>query len=277
VTETTMAPATSRRPLRAQGQLIWTFAIRDLRARFTATRLGLAWALIVPMTTVLIYTAVFSVIFRAPVPPLGNGQAGLFPVWFFCALVPWNIFSQALNASLVSIVSMGAMLQKVYIPSFVPVLAATMTISVEKLLEVVVLMATLLVVGNIAWTWLLFPLLFVGIAVLAASLGYLLAIANVHFRDTGQIFAVVLQMWFFLTPIMYPLGMIPEHWRGFPLRDFMNANPMTQAVTIARDLLYDLRLPSVGSACYFLACACASVLAAWVVHRRWGRDVAEAI
>ena len=72
---------------RARARLIWAFAVRDLRARFTATSLGLIWALVVPLATVLIYSTVFAVIFRAQAPPMGNGHDGVFAVWFFCGLV----------------------------------------------------------------------------------------------------------------------------------------------------------------------------------------------
>jgi ABC-type polysaccharide/polyol phosphate export permease len=274
------APAdvvTRRGTLRSRVALIRTFAVRDLKARFTATSLGLLWALIVPLATVLIYSTVFSVIFRAQAPPMGNGHAGVFAVWFFCGLVPWNMFSQSVGSGLGSIVGMGAMLQKVYIPSYVPVLSATTTVISEKLLETVVMLGFLLVFLNVGWTWVLFPLVIAGIAVFAASVGYLLAVANVHFRDTGQIFAIVLQLWFFLTPIMYPVDMVPAEWNGLPLQTLIGLNPMTQFVNIARDLLYGLQLPSAGSVAYAAVSTAVVCAAATGVYRRWGRDVAEAI
>jgi ABC-type polysaccharide/polyol phosphate export permease len=275
---TTGADVASRRGgASARWALIWTFALRDLRARFTATSLGLVWALVVPLATVLIYSTVFAVIFRAQAPPMGNGDAGIFAVWFFCGLVPWNMFSQSVNAALASIVGMGGMLQKVYIPSFVPVTSAVITVVLEKLLEAVVLLATLVLFLNVAWTWVLFPVVILGVAAFATSVGYVLAVANVHFRDTGQIFAIVLQMWFFLTPVMYPVDLIPEEWRGIPLRTIFSLNPMTQFVNITRDLLYGLTLPSAGSVLYVTVCTAAAGAVAVLVHRRWGRDLAEAI
>ena len=71
---------------------------------------------------------------------------------------------------------------------------------------------------NVGWTWLLYPVIFVGTAVFASAYGYILAVAHVHFRDTAQIFGIVMQLWFFLTPIMYPIEMIPEETNGIPLR-----------------------------------------------------------
>ncbi|MCU0283624.1 MAG: ABC transporter permease [Candidatus Nanopelagicales bacterium] len=262
---------------RARARLIWAFALRDLRARFTATRLGLLWTLIVPLATVLIYSTVFSVIFRAQAPPMGNGEPGVFAVWFFVGLVAWNVFAQATGGAMGSILGMGAMLQKVSIPAFVPVLASVTTILIEKMLEVSVLLLVLLVFLNVGWTWLLYPLVFVATGVFAAGLGYCLAVAMVHFRDTGQIFGIMLQLWFFLTPIMYPIEMIPEDWNGVPLQSLFALNPMTHFVEISRDLLYDLTLPTLGSVTYALVWMAVALGGAVLVHRRYGRDVSEAI
>ena len=139
---------------RARARLIWAFAIRDLRARFTATSLGLLWTLIVPIATVIIYSTVFSVIFRAQAPPMGNGSNGVFAAWFFVGLVVWNVFSQITTGGMGSILAMGPMLQKVFIPSYVPVLASAVTLAVEKLIETGVMLLVLLLLQNVGWTWL---------------------------------------------------------------------------------------------------------------------------
>jgi ABC-type polysaccharide/polyol phosphate export permease len=256
---------------------MWAFAVRDLKARFTATSLGLVWTLVVPIATVIIYSTVFSLIFRAQAPVMGNGHEGVFAVWFFVGLVSWNVFSQAAGASLGSILGMGGMLQKVFIPSYVPSLSAAITVTLEKLLEAAVMLAILLAFLNVSWTWLLYPALFLLTAAFGASLGYLLAVANVYFRDTAQIFGIVMQLWFFLTPIMYPIEMIPEDTNGIPLRGIIALNPMTSFVVCARSLLYELRLPPPFESLYALSWVVVTVGLAVLVYRRWGRDVSEAI
>jgi len=262
--------------LRSRWPLIWSFAQRDLKARFTVTALGLLWTLLVPLATVLIYSVVFSVIFRAQAPPMGTGQS-VFAAWFFCGLVTWNVFSQISGSGMGSIVGMGAMLQKVYIPSYVPVISAGVSVGIERLLEAGVMLLVMLVFLNVGWTWLFYPFVLLLLGVFAMSLGYLLAVANVHFRDTGQIFAIVTQMWFFLTPIMYPLDLIPEQWHGLPLRDFFLLNPMTSFVNMSRDLVYGLQLPSALSVAYAAAWTAGALVLALVVFRLYGRDVSEAI
>lgn len=262
---------------RARARLIWAFAQRDLRARFTATSLGLVWTVIVPIATVIIYSTVFSVIFRAQAPPMGNGDEGVFAAWFFVGLVIWNLFSQSTTGGMGSILGMGPMLQKVYIPSYVPVMASVTTVAVERLIEAGVMLLVLLLLLNVGWTWLLFPFVFVMIWVFASSLSYCLAVSIVHFRDTGQIVGIVMQLWFFLTPIMYPEEMIPEEWNGIPLRALLGLNPMTDFVGIGRSLLYDLTLPDPRQVLAATVWTGLAALAAFTVYRRAGRDLAEAI
>jgi ABC-2 type transport system permease protein len=262
---------------RARARLIWAFAQRDLKARFTATSLGLVWTLIVPIATVITYSTVFSVIFRAQAPPMGNGHEGVFAAWFFVGLVVWNTFSQVTMGGMGSILGMGGMLQKVFMPSYVPVLASAVTVAVEKLFEAGVMLVVLLLFQNVGWTWLLFPFVLVTLWVFASALSYCLALAIVYFRDTGQIVGIVMQLWFFLTPVMYPVDMIPEDWNGIPLRSLLALNPMTDFVVIARALLYDLRLPELGPVLYCGAWTVVWVAIATLAYRRRGRDVSEAI
>jgi ABC-type polysaccharide/polyol phosphate export permease len=165
----------------------------------------------------------------------------------------------------------------VFIPSYVPVVSSAVTVAVEKLIETSVMLFVLLLLQNVGWTWLLFPFLLVVLWVFASALSYCLAVAIVHFRDTGQIVGIVMQLWFFLTPVMYPVSLIPEDWNGIPLRRLLALNPMADFVEIARLLVYELRLPPLGPVLYCGAWTAALVLCAAFVYRRWGRDVGEAI
>ena len=81
----------------AYRSLIWNFTQRDLKARYKGTALGWAWSLVVPLATLLIYTLVFSVIFRAEPPDFGNGEPGIFPVWLFGGLIAWNFLAQSIQ------------------------------------------------------------------------------------------------------------------------------------------------------------------------------------
>ena len=156
---------------------------------------------------------------------MGNGNDGVFAAWFFVGLVVWNTFSQVTMGGMGSILGMGAMLQKVFIPSYVPVMSSAVTLAVEKLIEAGVMLLVLLLLQNVGWTWLLFPFVLVVLWVFASALSYCLAVAIVHFRDTGQIVGIVMQLWFFLTPVMYPVDDDPGGLERDPASPAARAQP----------------------------------------------------
>jgi ABC-type polysaccharide/polyol phosphate export permease len=217
------------------------------------------------------------VIFRAAPPPFGNSNPGFFPVWLFCGLVPWSFFLIAINTAIPTLLANGPTLQKVYFPSYAPVLGSVAGILVQTLIECAILGVALLLFRNVGPTWLLFPIwlcLFVGFV---ASVAVSLSIMNVYYRDLAHLTNVALQLLFFLTPIIYQAESVPESWHGIPLRAIVLLNPLAVFVETFRGLAYDLRTPSLGSWLALAAWASAAVVVAMVVYRYRGLDIGEAI
>lgn len=259
----------------AYRHLIWNFTQRDLKAKFQGTSLGWAWSLIVPLATVVIYSVVFGVVFRTQPPPFGSGREGIFAVWFFAGLVPWGLFAQSATGGMPSLLATGPLLQKIYIPSYVPVLGAVGAIFIQSLIEFGILAALLAAFGNVSWVWAAFPLWAVTFLLFCAGTSVILAIFNVYFRDLGQITTVLLQLMFFMCPIIYTVDFIPVDFHGIPLRMILTANPVAQFIITLREMLYEDHLPSAAQFAYIGLWAVIAVgLAAWV-FRRWGRDVGE--
>lgn len=257
--------------------LIWNFARRDLKARFRGTVLGWLWSLMLPLATLLIYAAVFSVIFRAVPPPFGNGREGVYAVWLLVGMVTYSFFSVGVNQSIPALLGAGSLLQKIYIPSYVPVIGAAIASGMQTLIEFGILIAILLILGNIGLTWLMFPFVLAIFFVFVVSVSLTLAILNVYARDLQQITAVVVQLLFFLSPILYPIDQIPEEWKGIPVRTIMAANPIAEFIIAIRNCVYDLQWPSFGQMAALLAWTVGAVLLAWWVYVRKGQDIGEAV
>jgi ABC-type polysaccharide/polyol phosphate export permease len=256
---------------------VWNFAQRDLKSRFKGTALGWTWSLMVPLATLVTYSLVFSVIFRATPPAFGNGSAGFFPIWLFAGLIPWSFFLITVNVAMPTLLANGSLLQKVYFPSYAPVLGTTIAILVQTLIELAILAVVLAVVGNAGPTWFLAPVwlaLFVGFV---TGVAVALAILNVYYRDLAHLTNVALGLMFFLTPIIYPVTFVPETWRGIPLRAIVILNPISEFVEGLRNLAYDLRPPSAPQWIGMLAWTSGALLIAWAVYRRRGLDIGEAI
>jgi ABC-type polysaccharide/polyol phosphate export permease len=261
----------------SQRSLIWNFAQRDLKSRFKGTAFGWAWSLMVPLATLITYSVVFSVIFRAAPPDFGNGRPGNFTVWLMAGLVPWSFFLIAINIAIPTLLANGPLLQKIYFPAFAPVLGATLAILVQTMIEFGVLAVVLIALGNVGPTWLLFPA-WLGLFVLFVNgVATTLAILNVYARDLAHITSVVLQLLFFLTPIIYPSTFVPEDWHGVPLRTIVQSNPLSQFVESLRTLAYGLQVPDPVRWVGLLAWTAAAVAIAAIVYQRRGQDIGETI
>jgi len=271
---------TSTRPRSAiwsYRSLVWNFAQRDLKSRFKGTALGWTWSLMVPLATLITYSLVFSVIFRAVPPPFGNGQPGFFPIWLFAGLVPWSFFLITINIAMPTLLSNGPLLQKVYFPSYAPILGAALAIFVQTSIELLILIAALVLVGNVGISWLLVPVWTAVFVTFVVAVAVSLSILNVYYRDLAHLTNVALGLLFFLTPIIYPVTLVPEEWNRIPLRAIVILNPITEFVESLRKLLYDLEFPSPLLWFGMSAWTVAAVLLAILVYRRRGLDIGEVI
>ena len=257
--------------------LIWSFAERDLKSRFRGTLLGWVWSLMIPLSTVIIYTVVFSVVFRSQPPPFGNGKEGNYAVWLLVGMVTYSFFSVSANGGIPSLLAAGTLLQKIYLPSYVPVIGTANSTAMQSLIEFGIVLLILLAIMNVSWTWLLMPLLLALLFVFVLSLTMVLSILNVYARDVQQITGVAVQLLFFLSPIIYPLSQVPEEWNGIPVQAIMSANPMAEFIEAFRSVLYDLTLPDAGTFAALLAWTAGMTLLAWWVYLRKGQDIGEAI
>jgi ABC-type polysaccharide/polyol phosphate export permease len=257
--------------------LIWNFTQRDLKSRFKGTALGWAWSLVVPLATLFTYSLVFSVIFRATPPDFGNARAGFFPVWLFCGLIPWAFFLISVNTAIPTLLANGPILQKVYFPSYAPIIGSVGGILVQTLIECAILAVALVFFGVLGPTWLLFPIWLVLFASFVTACSVSLAIVNVYFRDVAHVTNVALQLLFFLTPIIYQSDSVPLEWNHIPLRAIVLINPIAGFVESLRQLSYHLQVPPISNWIGMTAWTLGAIAVALLVYRQWGLDIGEAI
>jgi ABC-type polysaccharide/polyol phosphate export permease len=255
--------------------LIWNFAQRDLKARFKGTALGWAWSLVVPLASLVIYTAVFSTILRMEPPPFGNGRTGNFTVWLLAGLVPWTVFANSVNTAIGALLGTGPLLKKIYFPAYAPVFGAVIAVMIQSVIELGILLVVLLAFGNVSWTWLLAVPWAVFFAVFVGALSLTLSVVNVYFRDLSHIISVAIQLLFYLCPIIYPVTFVPEDWHGLNMRAVIQANPMTQFIELFRDLVYGLTPGTWVGWVYIVGSTVVMCVIAVAVFRAKGRDLSE--
>ncbi len=217
--------------------LLYMLVVRDLKARYKNSVIGILWSLLNPIIMMFIFTWVFT----AMVP---NRSIRAFPVFFLCGLLPWNYFSGGLIASTGSLVAHATLIKKVYFPRETLPLSAVLSNLVHFLIALLVLFA-LMAIFQIRFTvWMaLVPFIILIQTAFIAGLGLAFSVLNVFYRDVQHLLEVLLLGWFFLTPIFYPLDILPRDYNFLGLtidlwRWMQILNPMASIIAAYRDVLY---------------------------------------
>jgi ABC-2 type transport system permease protein len=256
-----------------QRSLVWAFANRDFATRYRSSVLGWAWSLIQPLATLIVFAAVFSIVFRIKAPPLGNGEGSSYAAFLFTGLVTWNLFSSLLNLSMTQLKSNGELLKKVQFPAWAPVLGASIVQLVQVLLELAVLILMFLWLRNVSWTWLLAIPILLGTMLFAQGIGLVLSIINARFGDVQYIVAVVLGALYFLTPVLYPISMLEG--QNEILGWIIKLNPMSWYVQAMHDVMYTLVAPPAWEVAALLVGGLVVFWAGFAIFVRWSEDIGE--
>ncbi|HEX4402409.1 MAG TPA: ABC transporter permease [Galbitalea sp.] len=268
----------------ASRELLFNLTQREVKGKYKRTILGQLWSLANPLALMLIYTLVFYFILRVQPDPGSPSGLNIFALWLLCGLLPFTFVSTVLNVGLNSLVANANLIQKVYFSRIVLPLSIVGSSAYNWLFEMAVLVIALSIVGGFVLPWI--PLLLVAmllLAVFAAGLALMLAVANVYFRDTQYFMTIFLQIWLYLTPVIYPLttvqndsakvgGLLGTH---ITIADIYGLNPMEHFVTLFRELLYDERWPDGTEWLICGAWAIAAAVAGLLIFRRNERKLAE--
>jgi len=246
-------------------ELLANFVARDLKTKYRGSVLGIFWSLLNPLLLMLIYTVVFSVIVRIPIKP--------YPIFLLSGLVPWNAFAQTLTSATTSVQQSANIVRKVHFPLEILPLSAVATASVQLLISLVLLAGLALVFQvGIGLAILFLPLLVILQLVFSVGLGALLAAVQVFFRDIEYFLSVLLTVWFFGTPIVYSLDLVPARFRPF-----FQANPMAWLISSYQDIWFYKRAPALVPLLGFLLVAVGTAAVGMLVYRRLSRRFAEEV
>jgi lipopolysaccharide transport system permease protein len=201
-------------------ELLYFLTWRDIKVRYKQTAMGAAWAIIQPLFMMLTFAIFFGLL-------IGVRTDGLpFLLFFYCGLLPWTFFSSAVNAGMGSLVGSANLISKVYFPRIIVPTAAVGALLVDLAITLVILAGLGVYYGiHLSWNLLMFPVLILMTIVLAFEFGVWLSALTVKYRDIRHALPFVLQLWMFLTPIVYPLSLVPAKWRWV-----MYINPLTGIV-----------------------------------------------
>jgi lipopolysaccharide transport system permease protein len=198
-------------------ELFFFMAWRDIKLRYKQTLLGVLWALIQPFFTMVVFTVIFG--------QMANISSGGIPrpVFYLSALIPWLYFSSTLSTAGLSLVSNSTLLTKIYFPRIILPGSAALGGLLDLAIASLMLAGFLVFYGMPAgWHLILWPLLVVPLAMLGFGFGAFLAALNVKYRDVKYAIPFGTQLWLFVSPVIYPVGGVPESYRWL-----LAFNPMT--------------------------------------------------
>lgn len=210
---------------------------REFRARYLNSLLGTTWAVLNPLAMIVIYTVVFAQVMRPRLPGVDDSLAYSF---YLCAgVLPWVYFSELLTRSVTAFLEFGPLLKKVSFPRLTLPAIVLMTSTVNFAIIFALFLAVLLIAGRFpGWAVLGFlPLLAVQQA-FALGIGFLLGTLNVFYRDVAHAIGVALQFWFWFTPIVYTVNVLPDSLSGL-----FRLNPMTALVSAYQDIVLHAAWP----------------------------------
>lgn len=261
-------------------ELMVNLTLRELRSKYKKSVLGWTWSMLNPLSTMIIFTVVFS--FFLKVKPSVGHPSGLdsFAMFLLCGLLPWNFFSGGMTVGVDCLIGNSNLIKKVYFPREVIIFSTVAALFVSFMIEMGVLTAALLVVGNMVLPWL--PIVF-GLMVIEGAfvlgIGLLLSTFNVYFRDVKHLIVIMSNALFYSMPIVYPISVVPVHAHilgmKVPFRMLYSLNPLVRMVNSFRAVLYDLKWPAFTDVAYMAIWAVGlCVVGLWMFHK-FERRIAE--
>ena len=221
------------RSLWSHRNLIGQLIRREVGQRYRGSYLGILWSFITPLLMLMIYTFVFSVIFKSSWQPGSETPIGEFALTLFAGLAAFNLFSEVVNRAPTLILIVPNYVKKVVFPLEILPIVAVGSALVNSLIAVcMVVIGRLFLMGRFSPTILLLPLPYLSLCLLSLGLGWFLASLGVYIRDIGSGISIIVQMLFFLSPVFYPVDAVPEFYRRVIL-----INPLTSILTEFRQSL----------------------------------------
>lgn len=208
-------------------ELLFFLSWRDVTVRYKQAVLGVAWALIQPLLRLVIFSFIFGRVARL------DSEGFPYPIFLYAGMLPWQFFSEALNRSSGSVIGSSTLITRVYFPRLIIPLSSIGSCLADFLISFAILGGLMVYYGVLpGWGLLALPPLILAVMLAALGVGIFLSAMTVAFRDFKYVVPFALQIWMYLTPVVYPVRAIPERWRWL-----LALNPMTGIVDGFRSAL----------------------------------------
>ena len=258
-------------------ELLWNLTLRELRTKYRRSFLGWAWSMLNPLVLVAVYSFVFGVIFNTQAPVGDPSGLTAYAYFLLVALIPWNFFALVASLGMGSIVANAGLVRRVYFPRETLVFSNVLHACVQFGIELALISVILLIAGSPILPWIpLVILVSALLAVFSSGIALALSVLSVYFKDMTYLWGIIVQVWFFATPIIYPPSLLEDRGPEW-VQQLLNLNPMTHFVAAYRRLMFDAGAPGLTTMVGLVVVAAASLAVGWAIFIRLGRRLPEEV
>lgn len=244
-------------------EMLKNLIVRDLRTRYRESVLGFLWTLINPLLMMIIYSIVFKTIMRMDIEN--------YSIFLFAGLLPWQYHQTVVASNTTIVVNNSGLIKKVYFPVEILPISSTVAGAINYLFSLIVLFLAMIVVGfHFSYNIFFLPILLIIQMLFIFGLSLILSSLNVFFRDLEHIVGILMMAWFYLTPVFYPLSMVPEKYQSV-----FSLNPMTSIEQAYRQIFYYGQPPAMESLLVFLLYSILFLLIGLFLFNKLKRNFAE--
>jgi homopolymeric O-antigen transport system permease protein len=246
-------------------ELIKNLVSSDLKVKYQSSVLGFAWSMLNPLLMMLVLYAVFNNIFRF--------EQEHFALYLLIGIIAWRFLANGTMTAMSSIVGKPSLVTKIFIPREVLTFSMAMSAFISSILEFAVLIPLLLILGvSLSFTVLLFPVIHILFFIMVYGVSLVLASLYVYYRDLNQIWDILLQVGFYLAPIIYPLSLVPEKYIFYYM-----LNPVTRLMVMYRDILLYNTIPSALDFLIVAMCGLIFLIVGTMIFRKLSPRFAEEV
>jgi len=253
----------SLKELYAYREMIFSLVRKDLRTRYKGSVLGFLWTFVNPLLQLVVYSVVFAYIMRVQLPN--------YYMFMFVGLLPWIFFCTCVQGGATSVMSGADLIKKIYFPRLVLPIATVSAAFMNMLFSMVVMFAALFFSGiGISEYVMYLPLLLTLLYSLGLGIAFVVSACNVYLRDLEHILGIITMSMFYVTPIIYPVDMVPEKFLTW-----FKLNPMVPMVMAFQDILYYQRVPQMDTLLTVGVYAVVFIVVGYFVFQKLQRNFAE--
>lgn len=241
--------------LRKYRFLLEQLVSRDFKTKYKRSVLGVLWSLLYPLITMLIMNFIFSNLFKFSVKN--------YPIYIFSGLLVWNYFNDAISQSMMSVINNAQIIKKIYIPKMIFPLSKAISSCINLGISAVVLLIIAMITGvTPSWTWLLLPYPLACVLLFSLGFSFIMSACVVFLRDLQYLWGIIGMIWMYMTPIIYPMDIIPVKYGAIIF--VLKLNPIYHYVSYVRQIVMEGRVPTMA---YHAVCLASAVI--MLVVGRW--------